>query len=86
MRLHLAVQSLVEWPNTGAAEGCKSAEVEGRIPEAGETGNRAEEVDNRAERPAAEGWASDHDIAAAAAEQQEMLACAYPPSELGSPA
>lgn len=86
VRLHLAVHSLIEWPNTGAAEGCKSAEVEGRIPEAGETGNRAEEADNRAEGPAAEGWASDHDIAAvAAAEREEMLACACPPSELGSP-
>lgn len=83
VRLHLAVHSLVEWPNTGAAEGCKSAEVEGRTPEAEETGNRAEEADNRAEGPAAEGWASDHDIAAA--EQEEMSACAYPPSELGSP-
>lgn len=84
VRLHLAVHSLADWPNTGAVEGCKSAGVEGRIPEAGETGNRVEEADNRAEGLAAEGWASDHDIAAAA-EQEEMLACAFPPSELGSP-
>lgn len=89
--------------NTGAEAGedCKSAEVEGRILEAEETGNLAEETDNPVEET---GSLADADAEGAGNQAEEYaaqgwaygpgiagagagrLAYACPPSEPGSPA
>jgi hypothetical protein len=94
--IHTSPAQIAYFINTGAEAGedCKSAEAEGRILEAEETGNLAEETgslagagvdaegaDNQVEEPAAEGWASGPGTAEAG-----QLAYACPPSEPGSPA
>jgi hypothetical protein len=87
--------------NTGAeaGEGCKSAEVEGRIPEAEETDSLAEETDNLAGETGSLAGVdveeADNQVEEPAAEgwasgpgtaEAGQLAYACPPSEPDSPA